>query len=138
MQRPKALWAYLPWAGTGYSAPWILSLPSCRAAQQTLTLTNTSALPFKIFPKWLKNTDKVMLMMMFLGLGVTRGGHPGKSVITNTPDCLDHSHTCRSALLMQRPNAISQLTLHTGHTNDRYMQHGQDAIKTVACKVQSF
>ena len=77
-------------------------------------------------------------MMLLLGLGVTRGGHPGKHVITNTPDCLDHSHTCRSALLMQRLNAISQLTLHTGHTNARYMQHGQDAITTVECKVQSF
>ena len=77
-------------------------------------------------------------MMLLLGLGVTRGGHPGKPVITNTPDCLDHSHTCRSALLMQRLNAISQLTLHTGHTNARYMQHGQDAITTVECKVQSF
>ena len=39
---------------------------------------------------------------------------------------------------MQRLNAISQLTLHTGHTNARYMQHGQDAITTVECKVQSF
>ena len=37
VQRPKALWAYLPWTGTGYSPARILSL----LQQHTLTHTNT-------------------------------------------------------------------------------------------------
>ena len=72
-QRPKALWAYLPWT----DRHWLL----CYSSQDTLPLrleqkclnTAIQNLSQMVTIPIAKNTGKMMLMMMIMGMGVTRG-----------------------------------------------------------------